>query len=137
MPGKRSNRKDINRFCCPYCDRRLWRLGSPKHFVFYLEASEIQKNVNMPRKSATILANQGAYVDRNSWIEDFFCGDHGKFWMKVTKTRSGKLVANIASTNDWQHSTKTIHPNTPNPSVSEFSYRMSRQTGKKLTYSVE
>lgn len=135
MPGKRSNRKETNHFCCPYCDRRLWRLGSPKHFVFYLEAAEIQKNVHISRKSATFLANKGTYVDRNCWIEDFFCGEHGKFWMKVTRDKSDKLVATIASTDDWQHSTKTINPEIPNPSVSEFSYRISRQAGiKEKTY---
>lgn len=136
MPGKRSSRKNIQRFYCPYCDRRLWRQGSPKHFLFYLEASEIQKNVNMPRKSAEILANKGAYVDTNSWVEEFFCGEHGKLWMKVTKKDDGRLIATIATDKDWQQTTRTILPDARNPSVSEFSYRMSRQLGRRLNYSL-
>jgi hypothetical protein len=137
MPCKRSNRKNVQHFCCPYCDRRLWRLGSPKHFLFYLEAAEIQQNVSMSRKSAAFLANRGAYVDRNAWIEEFFCGEHGKLWMKLTKNDQGKLVATLANSKDWQQSTRTIDPNMPNPSVSEFTYRMSRQQGKKLLYSIQ
>lgn len=136
MPGKRSNRKNVQRFYCPYCDRRLWRLGSPKHFLFYLEAIEIQKNRNMPRKSAEILASKGTYVDNNVWIEEFFCGEHGKFWMKVTKKDGNILCAKVATSEDWQQTTRTILPEARNPSVSEFTQRMSRQTSGKLTYTI-
>ena len=136
MPGKRSNRKCVQRFYCPYCDRRLWRLGSPKHFVFYLDAGEIQRNVSVSRKNAVVLASKGEYVDNNSWIEEFFCAEHGKLWMKVVKKDEGKLVATLAMSNDWQQTTRTILADGRNPSVSEFSYRMSRQVGKKLAYGV-
>ena len=137
MPGKRSNHKNVQRFYCPYCERRLWRLGSPKHFLFYIEASEIQKNVNMSHKSAAFLANKGTYVDNNCWIEEFFCGDHGKLWMKVTRKPGGIIVATFATSEEWSRTTGTILPDTPNPSVSEFSYRISRQAGIKLSYSRE
>jgi len=135
MPGKRSNRKHVQRFICPYCDRRLWRLGSPKHFLFYLGASEIHENVNISRKNATFLANKGAFVDGKTWIEEFFCGEHGKLWMKINKKDDATLSATMATSKDWQQSTRTILADNRNPSVSEFSYRMSRQSGKKLTYS--
>ena len=131
MPGKRSKYKNVHRFYCPYCNFRLWRQGGPKHKLFYLEASEIQQNVKMPHKSAVILANKGPYVDNHSWIEEFFCGEHGKLWMKITKNHDEKLVATLATSKDWQQSTHTIEPDTPNPSVSEFTYRMSRQSGTK------
>lgn len=134
MPGKRSNRKNKQHFCCPYCDRRLWRSGSPKHFLFYTHASEIQQNLNVTRKNATFLANRGTYVDTNSWIEEFFCQDHGTLWMKLTRNCDNQLVSSLATSKDWQQTTRTIHPDMPNPSVSEFTYRMSRNSGKKLTY---
>ncbi len=138
MPGKRNKRKNVQRFHCSYCDRRLWRLGSPKHFLYYLGASEIQQNVKMPRTSAEILATKGAYVDSNSWVEEFLCGDHGKLWMKVTRKTGGTVVATLATSKDWQQTTRTIQPDTPFPSVSEFTYRMSRRTGTtKLIYGRE
>ena len=137
MPGKRSKHKNVQRFYCPYCERRLWRLGSPKHYIYYLGASQIQKNVDMPRKSAELLAAKGVYTDTNCWIEDFFCGDHGKLWMKVTRAPGNVIVAALATSNDWSQSTHTILPDTPNPSVSEFTYRMSRQAGVKVVYSRE
>lgn len=129
MPGKRSRYKNVQ--LCPHCARRLWRQGSPKHKLFYLGASEIQQHIKMPHNSAAILANKGPYVDNNSWIEEFFCGEHGKLWMKITKKSDGTLVATLAKSNDWQQTTLTIQPDTPNPSVGEFTYRMSRQAGTK------
>ncbi len=131
MPGKRSKYKNVRHFYCPYCERRLWRLGSPKHFLYYTGASEIQKNTNVPRKNALLLSTKGTYVDSNSWIEEFLCGDHGKLWMKVTRKIDGNLGTTLAISKDWEQTTRTIQPDTPNPSVSEFSYRMSRQTGTK------
>lgn len=137
MPGKRSKRKNVQRFYCPYCERRLWRLGSPKHFLFYLEAAEIHQNVNISRKNAVFLAAKGAYVDSNSWIEEFLCTGDGKLWLKVNRKSCGTLVTALATAKDWKQTTHTILPNTPNPSVSEFSYRMSRQAGVKLNYTRE
>jgi hypothetical protein len=137
MPGKRSKHKNVQRFYCPYCERRLWRLGSPKHYLFYLGASQIKENVNMSRKSAEILASKGAYIDSNSWIEDFFCGEHGKLWMKLTRKADGKFGVALATSKDWPQTTRTILPDTPNPSVSEFTYRISRQSGIKAIYSKE
>ncbi len=131
MPGKRNQRNKVQRFYCPYCERQLRRLGSPKHFLFYLSASEIQENVRMPRRSAVFLANKGEYIDTNSWIEEFFCDEHGKLWMKVTRKSDGKAVMILATSKDWQQTTRTIQPDAPNPSVGEFTYSMSRQNGKK------
>lgn len=136
MAGKRSNR-NVQRFNCPYCERRLWRLGSPKHFLYYLQPSEIQQNVNISRKNAVFLANKGIYVDSNSWIEEFLCGDDGKLWLKVNRKSDATLVTTLASSKDWLQTTRTILPDTPNPSVGEFTYRMSRQAGIKLSYSRE
>ncbi|MBV9386398.1 MAG: hypothetical protein JOZ78_08220 [Chroococcidiopsidaceae cyanobacterium CP_BM_ER_R8_30] len=129
MPGKRSKRNKVQHFYCPYCEHRLWRLGSPKHFLFYLGAAEIKQNVGMSSKSAALLAARGDYLDNNSWIEDFFCRDHGKLWMKITRKDGGKLVSAMATSIDWRQTTRTIMPHSPNPSVSEFTYRMSRQSG--------
>jgi len=88
----------------------------------------------MSRQSAELLASKGAYVDSGSWIEEF-SGDHGKLWMKVTRKTGSIIVATLATSEDWPQTTGTIlPPDTPNLSVSEFTYRMSRQTGTKVLY---
>ena len=131
MVRRRSSRNKVQQFYCPYCEGRMWRAGSQKHFLFYLGASEIQRNVGISRKSAVMLAAKGDYVDSKSWIEDFFCTEHGKLWMKITKRAQENLVASLATREDWQQTTHTIQPDILNSSVSEFTYRMSRRTGIK------
>ena len=134
MPGKRSSRKQIQHFCCPYCNRRLWRSGSTKHFLFYTEVSQIRQYVNVSHKNAALLASQGAYLDRNAWIEEFFCGEHGKIWLKINRNPVSQLTSQLATSKDWQQTTRTINPEMPNPSVSEFTYRMSRPPSGRLSY---
>lgn len=87
MFGKRMKRNKVQRFYCPYCERRLWRLNSPKHFLFGLGASDIQPNSNC--------------IDSNFWSEEFFCGEHGKLWMRVTRKSNGKLVITVDTSKDW------------------------------------
>ncbi len=128
MPNKRSRKHKKQKFYCPYCQERLWRAGSPKHYIYYQEISEIQKNLNISRKKASILKNQNTvYLDRNSWIEDFFCEQHGKMWLKISCKVDRPMEVSLASKDDWKNTTGTINPNLPNPSVSEFSYYMSRK----------
>ncbi len=133
MSNKRSKRKKSQQFHCVYCEQQLWRLGSPKHFLFYRDKVEIRLNLDTSRKKAMFLATKGIYIDYNSWIEEFFCREHGKIWMLVCKKADGTLVAVPAKSHHWECTTGTIDPNTPNPSVSEFSYRMSRRTDTQLT----
>lgn len=94
MPGKRSKHKKIQRFHCVYCDRRLWSLGNPKHFLCYLGFLEIGQNV----------------VDASSWIEEFICGEHGKLWMKVTRRTSDTKVVALATSRDWQQTMRRLQP---------------------------
>lgn len=129
MPNKRSKRNKTQHFFCPHCDRRLWRPGGQKHYFFYRDPSEIKDHLNISRKKASLLAaNPKGYVDSNAWIEEFFCEKHGRLWMCMHRSNEGKLEAVLAKSQDWKRTTHTFNPDTPNPSVSEYSYRMSRRS---------
>lgn len=128
MPGKRSRKRRKQKFDCPYCQTKLWRVGSPKHYLYYQEISEVQQRLNISRKKASLLlAQQNTYLDRSSWIEDFVCIHHGSMWLKISQKSDCSTQVSLASSEDWQKSTGSINPNFPNPSVSEFSYSMSRK----------
>lgn len=137
MPNKRRKRAHIQKFSCPYCESRLWRLGGQKHFLYYSNVSEMLRNLDITRKRATLLATQGIYIDRHTWLEEFFCGEHGKMWLRLHKDEEGALSSKLASDEDWRSSTGTLDPNVPNPSVSEFTYRMSRRPGSYIGYRKE
>ncbi len=115
MSNKRCKRKKNQQFYCIHCERRLWRLGSPKHFLFYTNESEIGLNLNTSCCHTMCLAAKGSYIYHNSWIEEFLCGEHGKMWVLVCKKANATILAVPAKSHDWECSTATIHPNTPNP----------------------
>ncbi|MGV2829143.1 hypothetical protein [Myxosarcina sp. GI1(2024)] len=138
MVNKRSSRKKVQKFFCPYCERRLWRSNSQKYRLFYQEVSELRERLNFSRKKARLLAAQmDTFVDRNSWIEDFYCEEHGHMWLRVSK-QNEKLVGVPAKREDWKCTTGTIDPNSHNPSIGEYSYYMSRGcTPKNLKRSTD
>ena len=131
MSNKRSNRNKTPKFYCPYCDHRLWREGTGKHSLFFQGADEIQQQFGLTKKKASLLVGQSfVQVDRSTWLEEFFCQVDGKMWLKVSKDLDGTITTQVADQKHWKQSTNTIDPNKPNPSVSEFTYRMSRKSAR-------
>jgi hypothetical protein len=126
MPGKRSKRKETERFACPNCENRLWRIGSEKYPIFCSEASDFVHYLGLARKQVPLAMTQGVRSEHRAWIEEFFCRDHGNMWILIRNLQCGKTVTNAATENDWKRSTGTQHPGSFNPSVSEFTQRMSR-----------
>ena len=131
MPHKRSRRNKTPKFDCPYCEHRLWRVGSRKYYLFCQGKLEIKNHLGISAKKASFLVSQqDAYVTRNTWIEEFYCQKDGKMWMLVSDN-SGVLSAVPAVDKHWSRTSHTINPDLPNPSVSEYSYRMSRGAGQR------
>lgn len=110
-------------------------MGNPKYSLFCQGISERQEGLNLSRKKASCLAAQESVpVNRNTWLEEFICLEHGKIWMKVSRLPDGLLMTFEASDRDWKHTSRTIDPNLPNPSVSEYSYRHSRRSSSIKYY---
>lgn len=127
MPNKRSSRRQTKKFFCPYCQQRLWRSGNNKHHLYYENAEEIRKNTGITLKKAKLLSLQSAtYLDRNKWIESFCCSSHGMMWLLIS-VRDKNYEYRLAKANDWLRTDKTVDPRIANPSVSEFTLRMSRR----------
>ena len=127
MPNKRSNRRRTRKYFCPYCEQRLWRLGNTKHHLFYKDAEEIRNNTNLTLKKAKLFSTQNStYSDRNKWIEAFCCSSHGMMWLFISM-QNGELNYRVAQRRDWLQTNNTVDPRIANPSVSEFTLRMSRK----------
>lgn len=127
MTNKRSNRQKTKKYFCPDCEQRLWRLGGSKYHLYYQNAEEIRNNTGITLKKAKLLALQSAtYLDQNKWIEAFCCSSHGMMWLLVS-VQDNNHQYRLARGNDWLHTDKTVDPRITNPSVSEFTLRMSRK----------
>jgi hypothetical protein len=121
-------RRKKQHFLCPKCDVQLLRTGSKKYPLFHEDPEEIACRANLTRKKATILlAMQGAFIHQSTWLEEFFCQSHGCLWLLVHSSNAGSLRITLPSAHDWKRTTGTVHPDLPNPSVSEFTHRMSRR----------
>ncbi|PIG95051.1 hypothetical protein [Gloeocapsopsis sp. IPPAS B-1203] len=117
MPSKRSKQKNVQRFYCPKCDRRLWRVGSLKYFLSHTGVLENQRCVKISHQGALLVAAKEVCVDGNSWIEEFVCGEHGTLWMKLDKQADGSLGTSLATTHDWRLTNYTLQPETSHPSI--------------------
>lgn len=127
MPNKRSRRNKVQKYYCSFCDERLWRLGTTKYNLFYQDAAEIKQHTGISGRKARLLAIQNStYLDPNRWIEAFCCSEHGTMWLLVSRTEAGYEYRQ-ATEADWRKTSKTVDPRLFNPSVSEFSQRMSRK----------
>lgn len=127
MPNKRSKRKETRKYFCPFCEQRLWRLGDSKHYLFYKNSQEIRENTNISKKKAGLLATQNTtYLDTKKWIEAFCCPEHGMLWILISLHKD-VYEYRIAKEKDWLMTTKTLDPRNANPSVSEFTLKMSRK----------
>lgn len=131
MPNKRKKKNQTLKIYCPYCDQRLWRMGTGKHNLYFQGVTEIQQQFGLTRKKASLLVGQNSVqVDQSSWLEEFFCNFHGKMWIHLLKQTDGNILINIANEHHWKRSSNTIDPNLPNPSVSEFTYKMSYKSNR-------
>lgn len=131
MANKRSRRNKVSRFYCPHCGDQLWRLGTGKHYLYYQGKQEVQEHFRLTHKKASLLAGQKyVQLDRQNWLEEFFCEQDGKLWLNIWKQADGSYQTSLAHRDHWQRSSRTIDPTKPNPSVSEFSYRMSRKSAR-------
>jgi hypothetical protein len=129
MPNKRRGRNKAFHFHCPFCQERLWRTGTPKYKIFYQNPVEIRKNTGISAKNARFLVRQNStYLDNNRWIEGFCCPVDGSLWLLIS-LKAEKHEYRIASEKDWLQTNATIDPRCSNPSVSEFTLRMSRKPG--------
>ena len=126
MPNKRSKRKKTRKYFCPYCEERLWRSGGVKYYLYYKDAEEIRHNTGITMKKAKLLSLQSTtYLDRSKWIESFCCPNHGLMWF-IVSIRSDWYEYNLAQEKDWLKTNRTLDPRISNPSVGEFTLRMSR-----------
>jgi hypothetical protein len=121
-------RRKKQHFPCPKCDLQLLRTGSKKYPLFSENPEEIACKADINRKKAPmLLAMNGAFIHQSTWLEEFLCESHGCLWLVVHRNNAGRLRIALPNANDWKRTTGTLHPDLPNPSVSEFTHRMSRR----------
>ena len=96
------------KFYCPCCQRRLWRVGGYKFYQGQSKRGEaltlISEKDNFLTHSTPSLANQQV------WLEEFFCEKDGKIWMYLSKSEEGVLSYQLAEQAQWRHTDRVSAP---------------------------
>jgi hypothetical protein len=79
--NKNNGRNLVQKFSCPFCQRRLWRLGSQPSYLF--------ERTNLKPEQA--------------WLEDFFCEEHGHIQMQLVKMTDLTLKAELSASGTQRH----------------------------------
>lgn len=124
MSKQRSQRQRPQKFSCPHCERRLWRLGSPKHFLLHRGVSNIQPNLDISGKKAIFLAAKD--VDNHTWIEDFFCGEDGPLRLLV-HMKADRTLVTVPMSTERSHVRINCHLDSRSTGTTE-----NRQLGQRL-----
>lgn len=78
------------------------------------------------KKAKLYLAKCKTYLDTKTWVEKLYCEHHGDIWLTISE-RDGKHQYRSTNPRDWQQTVRTIDPSRSNPSVSDYTMRMSRK----------
>jgi len=131
-PKKPRNRRPKSRklFCPKHPEQRIE--GNGKKYFLHLLTPEELRHRGMPDKKAKLMIN--AYpvlVLSNEWLEELFCPQcRTSSWCHVTKHDRVMHTVRWAPRELWMQ-VAHVDPLMPNPSVSEFTRRSSRQLTNK------
>jgi hypothetical protein len=127
MPGKRSYFRRSLKSECPCCGAYLHRINSQKFRLYADKAEDIESELKVSRAKARQMALQGPVSLKDTWIEEFYCTDHGRMWLQVRRGQGENgYLTNVPPASVWKRTAQTIDPDHPNTSVSEFTLRNSR-----------
>ena len=102
MSGKRSSRSKVQKFYCPYCEERLWRRGGSKHYLFHADIGDVNHYSKISSRKLEMVPDKNTHIDYGRWIEKFFCRNHGKVWLLISKSEFNHLITRLAVSSDWQ-----------------------------------
>jgi hypothetical protein len=126
--GRRVRRRQL--FCPAHPGQLIYGNGK-KYFLHLLTPEELGAR-GMPEKKARLVIN--AYpvlVLSHEWLEELFCPQCGRSaWCHVTKHDQVDHTVRWAPRELWMQ-VAHVDPLVPNPSVSEFTRRSSRQLSRK------
>lgn len=80
--------KTNQKFYCPYCQQRLWRLGSSKYYLLSQRRAASQSS----RLSDFSASQNFVCANRSFWLEEFYCEEHGELWMLLSKAFDGRFA---------------------------------------------
>jgi hypothetical protein len=130
--SKRRNRRPKGRelFCPKHTEQRIEGNGK-KYFLHLLTSEELRARGMSDKKAKLVINAYPVLVLSNEWLEELFCPECGtSSWCHVIRHDRIKHTVAWAPKELWMQ-VAHVDPLMPNPSVSEFTRRASRQLSQK------
>lgn len=124
----RSRRRQL--FCPAHPEQRVYGKG-PRYFLHLLSAEELRQRGMGEKKAQLVIRAYPVLVLRSEWLEELFCPECGQsHWCHVVRRDPTTYTVRWAPRELWQR-VAHVDPLVPNPSVSQFSRRASRQHSRR------
>lgn len=130
--NKRHNRRPKRRelFCPKHTEQKIEGNGK-KYFLHLLTLEELRARGMSDKKAKLVINAYPVLVLSNEWLEELFCPQCGtSAWCHVTQHDRTEHTVRWAPRELWMQ-VAHVDPLMPNPSVSEFTRRASRQLSQK------
>jgi hypothetical protein len=117
-------------FCPAHPEQRVYGQG-PRYLIHLLSAEELRQRGMSVKKAQLVIQAHPVLVLPNEWLEELFCSGCGtSHWCHVVRQDPNTYTVRWAPRELWQQ-VAHVNPLMPNPSVSQFSYRASRQHDRR------
>jgi hypothetical protein len=124
----RSKKREL--FCPAHPDEKIEGNGK-KYYLHLLKPEELQARGMTEKKAKLVINAYPVLILSNEWLEELFCPRCGTSrWCHITRIDKVNHHVKWAPRELWMQ-VAHVDPLVPNPSVSEFTRRASRQLTQK------
>ncbi|MBM5800041.1 MAG: hypothetical protein FJ077_04200 [Cyanobacteria bacterium K_DeepCast_35m_m2_023] len=128
---RRRGKRQCRPLFCPLHPQQLISGQGKKYFLHCLKAEELVARGTSHKTARLLIQHYPVLVLSNEWLEQLYCPKCGSSdWFHIAKLADDRFVVRRAPLELWQQ-VAHVAPLSPNPSVSDFSRRMSRRTSLK------
>ena len=125
---QRSRKRQL--FCPAHPQQRLEGNGR-KYYLHLLTAEELKQRGFTDKKARLVIQAYPVLVLSNEWLEELYCPQcGGNRWCHVLKHNRVEHSVRWAPRELWEQ-VAHVDPLAANPSVSDYSRRMARATGRR------
>lgn len=131
LKGQSRQRSSRRKLFCPAHPGQQLAGNGRKYFLHLLQPEELRQRGMSHQRARLVIMAYPVLVLSNEWLEELFCPQCGKSrWCHVVKHNRVDHNVTWAARHLWEQ-VAHVDPLVANPSVSDYSRRMARASGRR------